>query len=111
MWNTGQKAAGKAPAFEKPKISQEKGGRDVVLECRSTGDPAPTYTWYQNGRELKPRANKFDMQSSKDGTVFVNTLRIMVCYFFRCSHAILYCNFQCSISHHYFVLNLLPWIQ
>ncbi|KAF7262039.1 hypothetical protein EG68_01285 [Paragonimus skrjabini miyazakii] len=73
----GQKSSGKAPGFEKPRIFQDKGGRDVVLECRSTGDPAPNYTWYHNNREVKPRPNKFDMQSSKDGAVFVNTLRII----------------------------------
>ncbi|KAF8560708.1 hypothetical protein P879_09575 [Paragonimus westermani] len=73
----GQKGSAKAPAFEKPRIFQDNGGRDVVLECRSTGDPAPNYTWYHNNRELKPRPNKFDLQSSKDGAVFVNTLRII----------------------------------
>ncbi|KER21602.1 hypothetical protein T265_15051, partial [Opisthorchis viverrini] len=72
-----QKSAAKAPAFEKPRIFQDNNGKDVVLECRSTGDPAPNYTWYQNGRELKPRAHKFDMSSSKDGAVFVNTLRLI----------------------------------
>ncbi|TGZ63952.1 hypothetical protein CRM22_006631 [Opisthorchis felineus] len=73
----GQKSAAKAPAFEKPRIFQDNNGKDVVLECRSTGDPGPNYTWYQNGRELKPRAHKFDMSSSKDGAVFVNTLRLI----------------------------------
>ncbi|GAA49620.1 twitchin [Clonorchis sinensis] len=73
----GQKSAAKPPAFEKPRIFQDNNGKDVVLECRSTGDPSPNYTWYQNGRELKPRAHKFDMSSSKDGAVFVNTLRLI----------------------------------
>ncbi|CAL8090942.1 unnamed protein product [Calicophoron daubneyi] len=67
----------KAPQFEQPKIYQDKNGRDVVIECRSTGDPDPNYTWYQNGREVRPKLNKFVMQSSKDGAVFVHTLRIV----------------------------------
>ncbi|CAH8497134.1 unnamed protein product [Schistosoma turkestanicum] len=72
-----QKQAGKGPVFEKPKIYQINQGRDVVLECRCNADPAPTFTWYQNTKELKARQGRYEMEESKDGAVFVKTLKIV----------------------------------
>ncbi|TNN17381.1 Obscurin, partial [Schistosoma japonicum] len=72
-----QKQAAKGPVFEKPKIYQHNQGRDVVLECRCNADPAPTFTWYQNAKELKGKPGRFEMSESKDGAVFVNKLKIV----------------------------------
>uniref|UniRef100_A0A3Q0KKY1 non-specific serine/threonine protein kinase n=1 Tax=Schistosoma mansoni TaxID=6183 RepID=A0A3Q0KKY1_SCHMA len=72
-----QKQAGKGPVFEKPKIYQNNQGRDVVLECRCSADPAPTFTWYQNTKELKARPGRYQIEESKDGAVFLNTLKII----------------------------------
>ncbi|CAH8526186.1 unnamed protein product [Heterobilharzia americana] len=72
-----QKQATKGPVFEKPKIYQDNRGRDVILECRCNADPAPTFAWYQNSKELKSRFGKFEIQESKDGAVFVNKLKII----------------------------------
>ncbi|CAH8566640.1 unnamed protein product [Schistosoma rodhaini] len=72
-----QKQAGKGPVFEKPKIYQNNQGRDVVLECRCSADPAPTFTWYQNTKELKARPGRYQIDESKDGAVFLNTLKII----------------------------------
>ncbi|CAH8545499.1 unnamed protein product [Schistosoma haematobium] len=72
-----QKQAGKGPVFEKPKIYQNNLGRDVILECRCSADPAPTFTWYQNTKELKARPGRYEMEESKDGAVFLNKLKII----------------------------------
>uniref|UniRef100_A0A0X3NNH5 Twitchin n=1 Tax=Schistocephalus solidus TaxID=70667 RepID=A0A0X3NNH5_SCHSO len=71
-----EKTGDNPPTFEPSSI--KKDGRAVVIECRCTANPAPTFTWLKGSLEVKPRIGKYEKKSFKDGAVYVEVLRILV---------------------------------
>ncbi|XP_076471204.1 twitchin-like [Babylonia areolata] len=48
---------GVAPAFtEKPKVSQDPSGKNIIITCQCTGSPAPNITWFKGANQLQPSA-------------------------------------------------------
>ncbi|KAM7536934.1 hypothetical protein Aperf_G00000079270 [Anoplocephala perfoliata] len=70
----------KASKDEPPRFqpsSVRKDGKNVIIETKCTGIPAPTFTWTKGSVELGPRSGKFEISSRTDGPLFIQTLRIM----------------------------------
>ncbi|KAL3314214.1 hypothetical protein Ciccas_007171 [Cichlidogyrus casuarinus] len=52
-------------------------GKNLILTCRCTGDPAPNFVWSFNGKAVADKANKCEMVDSMDGAIFVRILKLM----------------------------------
>ncbi|VDK88965.1 unnamed protein product [Dibothriocephalus latus] len=70
-----EKTGDQPPAFEPSSI--RKDGKAVVIECRCTAKPAPTFKWLKGSLEVRPRVGKYERKSTKDGAVYVEVLRIL----------------------------------
>ena len=72
------KPGGKAPTFtEKPKVNQEAGGKNLVVECKCTANPKPDITWYKDNKLLK-ETNRVKTRLSVTGDDYVLYLDILV---------------------------------
>lgn len=75
------KAAGKPPVFkEKPKVSQEGGGKNLLVECKCIASPKPTLTWFKDNKPLT-ETNRVKSRMSGTGEEFIINLDILVCKF------------------------------
>ncbi|XP_052800015.1 twitchin-like isoform X4 [Mya arenaria] len=71
------KAGGKAPVFkEKPKVSQEGGGKNLVIECKCTASPKPSLTWYKDNQSLT-ETNRVKSSVSGSGEDYIIKLDIL----------------------------------
>ena len=72
------KGGGKAPVFkEKPKVSQEAGGANLVIECKCTSSPKPELTWYKDNKALT-ETNRVKSRVTNTGEDYVINLDILV---------------------------------
>ncbi|CAF3833519.1 unnamed protein product [Rotaria magnacalcarata] len=55
-----------APAFEKPKITQDAKQKSIKIECRCKGKPEPKIIWKKEKTELKDTPNKYKITKTKD---------------------------------------------
>ena len=72
------KPGGKAPTFkEKPTVSQENGGKNLVIQCKCLANPKPVVTWYKDNKVLQ-ETNRVKSRMSGTGEDFVMNLDILV---------------------------------
>lgn len=75
---TGAGKGGKAPVFkEKPKITQEGGGKNLLIECKCTANPKPTLTWYKDNKVLTEN-NRVKSRVTNNGDDYVICLDVLV---------------------------------
>lgn len=68
-----------APAFEKPKITQDAKQKSIKIECRCKGKPEPKFTWKKGKTELKDTPNKYKITKTKEANdTYVFVLEILV---------------------------------
>ena len=74
------KPGGKAPTFkEKPTVSQENGGKNLVIQCKCLANPKPVVTWYKDNKVLQ-ETNRVKSRMSGTGEDFVMNLDILVSF-------------------------------
>lgn len=67
------KAVGEPPVFiEKPKITSEKGGKLIIMECRVKSKPKPDIVWHCEGKVVNESARiKQSVTADKDDVYIV----------------------------------------
>ena len=72
------KPGGIAPTFtEKPKVSQDASGKNIVIVCQCTASPKPTITWLKGTAPLQASARVVPTMV-EDGNKYTLKLEIMV---------------------------------
>ncbi len=56
----------------------KRDGKAIIIECKCTGSPDPTFSWTKGSGALKANATKFDIKASKQDPYFIQILKIMV---------------------------------
>ena len=68
-----------APAFEKPKTTNDAKQKSIKIECRCKGKQEPKVTWKKEKTEIKDAANKYKISKTKEADdTYLFILEILV---------------------------------
>ena len=72
------KSKATAPVFkEKPKVGQDASGKNIVIECRCTGSPKPTITWFK-GTQVVASSTRVKQTMTESGGEYIIKMEIVV---------------------------------
>jgi hypothetical protein len=82
---------------EKPKVTQEGAGKNLLIECKCTASPKPNLSWFKDNQPLT-ETNRVKSRMSGTGEEYVINLDILVCSNYVSLYEVYY-------SYCHFILN------